>query len=427
MKNHREISAALQELSALTNKPSWSKREERRHAFLLSAISVMKSNGEVSLLDLERDEFNEESRAQGLPTVNFRNSSMPREKENEIRAWQAIIAHGTESIPEFRDMTVGSLVAQLGTYTGLGSFVPTGFYNEIFQALKHVDFLFDPDCVTMIRTSTGNPLPIPLMSDTENQAALAGEGAPLTEADITLTSHVTLGAYNFKSPYFVASIESFQDVEGAMTILELFKSFASSRWARAVGKYLVGGSGINQPSGLLTQLSALNAPTVVASGSSTNDGSSNTGVNSIGTDDLANMIQQLDPLYLASKKCFFGMNMNTFTSLLRLKDKYGRTLVDFVDGARQIFGIPIRIAPNLPNIGSASYGTIVLGDYSFFATRLVNPLNDFGFGDGVSVSTERYSELGKVGLRFFGRADGAVLWDGDSNSPCPFVVLQQHS
>jgi HK97 family phage major capsid protein len=420
-KNTKELSAAIQELSALTNKASWTKRDEKRNAFLLSAISVMKSDPDVFLLDLEQDNFNEESRAQGLPTTNFRKHGMSRAQEQEIRGWQALIQHGT--MEEIRDMSVGNLVAQLGTYTGLGSFVPTGFYGQIFQALKHADFLFDENCVTMIRTNTGNPLPVPLLSDTENVATIVNEGAPITEQDIALTGHLTLGAYNFKGPLFISSIEAWQDVEGAMTTLELFKSFSGSRFARAVGKYLVSGSGINQPNGLLTQLAALNCPTVVAAGSSSNDGSGATGANSIGSDDFANLIAELDPMYLASPKCFFGMNMQTFTSLLKLKDKYGRPLVDFVNGSRQIFGIPIRIAPNLPNIGTATFGTVVLGDWSFWATRLVNPTDD----GGVAVFRERYSELGKVGMRMFGRADGGILWSGDTNSTCPFVALVQHS
>jgi HK97 family phage major capsid protein len=203
----------------------------------------------------------------------------------------------------------------------------------------------------------------------------------------------------------------------------LFKSFSGSRWARAVGQYLVAGNGINQPNGLLTQLSALAAPTVVAAGSSANDGSAATGATSIGSDDLANMIAKLDPMYLGSSKVAFGMNLSTFTTLLKLKDQDGRPLVDFVNGARYIFGVPIKIAPNLPTIGASAYGTIVLGDWSFWATRLVNSPDD----GGVQVFTERYAEQGKVGMRMFGRADGGILWDGDVNSQCPFVVLQQHS
>lgn len=420
-KNTKELSAAIQELSALTSKTQWTKRDEKRNAFLLSAISVMKQDPDVFLLDLEQDNFNEESRAQGLPTTNFRKSGLSRAQQQEIRAWQALVQHGT--MEEIRDMGVGNLVAQLGTYTGLGSFVPTGFFNQIFQALKHVDFLFNEADVTLIRTNTGNPLPIPLLSDTENVATIQGEGSLITEEDIALTSHLTLGAYNFKGPLFISSIEAWQDVEGAMTTLELFKSFSGSRWARAVGKYLVSGSGINQPNGLLTQLAALGCPTVVAAGSSANDGTSATGATSIGSDDLANMIQQLDPMYLGSPKVAFGMNMNTFASLLKLKDKYGRPLVDFVNGARQIFGVPIKIAPNLPNVGAASFGTVVLGDWSFWATRLVNPTDD----GGVVVFREKYAELGKVGMRMFGRADGGILWTGDTNSTSPFIVLQQHS
>jgi hypothetical protein len=57
-KNTKEITRAIQELSELTNKSSWSKRDTSRNAFLLSAISVMKQDPEVTLLDMEQENFN---------------------------------------------------------------------------------------------------------------------------------------------------------------------------------------------------------------------------------------------------------------------------------------------------------------------------------------------------------------------------------
>jgi HK97 family phage major capsid protein len=260
------------------------------------------------------------------------------------------------------------------------------------------------------------------MSDTENEATPVGEGATLTEVDIASTSHLTLGAYNFKTPIFIASIEAWQDVETAATTLQLFKDFSRDRFARGAGKYLVSGSGIGQPTGLLTQLALLGAPTVVAAGSSGNTGGSETGATTVGSDDIANLIDKLDPAYLASSKCAFAMNMNTFTTLLRTKDKMGRPLVDFVNGARTLFGFNIKICPNLPNMSSATQGAIILGDWSYWATRVC-----YDADSGVAVFKERYAELGKVGMRLFARVDGGVLWTGDTNSNCPFVVLQQHS
>jgi HK97 family phage major capsid protein len=106
-----------------------------------------------------------------------------------------------------------------------------------------------------------------------------------------------------------------------------------------------------------------------------------------------------------------------------VKDKYGRPLIDWVNGAKTLFGFPIKICPSLPNIGAATFGTIVAGDWSYWMTRLVNPMDD----GGVQIFSERYSELGKVALRMVGRADGGIAWGADSNSTCPFAVLVQHS
>jgi HK97 family phage major capsid protein len=421
MKNTKEISAAIQELSALTNKAQWTKRDEKRHAFLLSAVSVMKADPDVTLLDLERNQFNEESRAQGLPVTNFRTSGMTRREEEEIRGWQTLVQHGT-SDPEFRDMTVGNPVAMLGTYTGLGFFVPTDFFPQFWKALQFVDFLFNPADVTYVQSTNGRPMTFPLVSDTENVATPVGEGATLTEADLSLTSHLTLGAFNYKTPIFISSIESWLDVTEAATMLQLFKDFSRDRFARGAGRYLVSGTGGSQPTGLLTQLSALNVPTVVASGSSANDGSSSTGATNVGTDDLAFLLDTIDPAYLQNPKTAWAMNYHTWTQLLRLKDKQGHPIVSFVDGCKSLFGFPVKICPNLPNMSASTQGAILLGDWSYWVTRVCTDQDS-----GVSVFNERYAEKGQVGMRLFARVDGGCLWDGDTSSKAPFVMLVNHS
>lgn len=417
--NLSELNVVIREMNELSSKASLNKREERRLSTLM-VFSKAIQNG-ASLQELEQEAFNDESRAAGLPVTNFRkNRTLSKEQETELRGWMALAEHGTKR--EVRDMGVGNLIAQLGTYTGLGTFVPTEFFPAFFKSLQYVDALFDENSVTFVKSTNGRPMPFPLMSDTENDAAPNTEGQLLTETDIALTSHLVLGAYSFMTPIFIASIEAWQDVETAATTLQLFKDFARDRFARASGKYLVAGSGIEQPTGLLTRLSALNVPTVVASGSSANTGGSETGQTTVGTDDIANMIQKLDPAYLASPKCAFMMNMNTFTTLLRTKDKFGRPLVDFVNGARTFFGFPIKICPNLPNMSASTQGAIVLGDWQYWATRVC-----YDETSGVQVFAERFAELGKVGMRLFARVDGGILWDGDANSNCPFVMLQQHS
>ena len=117
------------------------------------------------------------------------------------------------------------------------------------------------------------------------------------------------------------------------------------------------------------------------------------------------------------------MNMSTFVAALKLKDMRGHTLVDFTNGARTIFGVPIQICPSLPSIGASNIGVVLLGDCSFWVTRLA-----FDETSGIRVYREAPGliENFSVGLGVFARADGALLYQ-DSNAPSPFVLLAMHS
>jgi len=424
MRNTKDLTLLLQELSALTSKPRWDKRDEKRNAFLLSAVSVLKSDPNVTLQELEQDNFNEESRASGLPTVNFGSNFLSREQRQEAMGWKELIRCGTGGNREHRDMGEGApMLNQLGTYTGLGYFVPTSFYSQVFAAMKQQDAIFNDDDVTVIRTANGRPLPVPVADDTSINATVVAEAGTQSSVDFNFTGHAILGAFAYKSPRFVVSLEAFEDLDTSLTTVALFRKFASERLARGIAADLVTGVGTTTPLGLLTQLMQQGAPSVIAAGSSANTGGSETGSNSLGTPDFASAFKTLDPAYMQSSKIAWMMNMSTLGTLMRVNDKYGRPIIDFVNGARQILGIPIKICPSLPNISSAST-PVILGDWSYWATRLVV---DDNAGIAVYKEAPGLIENGNIGLRAFMRADGQLLWKGNSNGPCPFVMIQNHS
>ena len=247
-----------------------------------------------------------------------------------------------------------------------------------------------------------------------------------TSVDLYETGHVTLGSYNFSSPRFVVSMEAFQDLNvDSLTAIDLAKRFFADRLARGIGNYLINGTGSGQPTGLLTALENLGTPTVTAAGSSTNDGSSNTGANSLGSADFTAALELLDEAYASSSKCAWAMNKKTLTNVAGIVDKYGNLLdlVQFDDnGNATIFGIKVIICPSMPSIGVSNV-PVVLGDFSYFATRIVTDETS-----GVKTFTEApgLAENGKVALRTFVRADSNVLYT-DTASPSPFVQIRNHS
>ena len=118
------------------------------------------------------------------------------------------------------------------------------------------------------------------------------------------------------------------------------------------------------------------------------------------------------------------MNKKTFATVSGQLDKFGGllNLLKYVDGVPTIFGIKVIICPSMPGIG-ASNVSVVLGDFSYFATRIVT---DGTSGIKTYWEAPGLVENGKVGLQTFVRADSNVLWT-DASSPCPFVQIRQHS
>jgi HK97 family phage major capsid protein len=411
------LALLIQEASVLSRKVRLSGQEERRNAWLLASISALKQGG-TTLAELDAEQHNERAIAAGLPTVEARKKLT--EEEARATAFQALVARG-----EQRDMVEGApMLTQLGTYTGLGYFIPTGFFPTLFRALKAHDALFDEDAVTVIKSKTGAPFAVPLASDTEHTASVVSEAGSQSSVDFDSTSHATLGAYSYATDRYVVSSESFQDLDSAVSVTALANEFFQDKLARGIGADLVNGNGTGKPLGLIPSLEANGAPIVTAAGSSGNDGGAGTGANSLGTADLSSAISQLDQAYFGPKTAWM-MNRATLATLSGQLDKYGNIvrLVEYVGGVPTIFGIHVKICPSLDSIG-ASKVPVVLGDFRYWATRLVTA--DEGIGLKVYTEAPGLIERGNVGIRCFMRADGDLLWN-DSGSPSPFILVRNHS
>jgi HK97 family phage major capsid protein len=414
--NTKDLNLVLAEAAALTNKGKWTKQDEKRFAFLQTAAAAIKAG--ASLSEVEQQNHNERMRASGLPVTNFTNTSfLSREVEVEMRGWQALVNK--------RAMGEGApMLAQLGTYSSLGYFVPTNFYPELFAAMKASDCLLDEDSCTLIKSSNGRPLPVPVAGDTTVVASVISEAGSQTSVDIDSTGNVVLGAYSYSTPRFICSLEAFDDLEASFTAVGLFRQFAADRLARGISKDLVTGNGTGKTLGLIPSMEALGLPYITASGSSSNTGGSESGASSLGSGDFAAAFGEIDDAYLSSPKAAWIMNRSTLSTISNIITKYGQPLdlVKWFNGSPTIYGIPVKIAPSMDNIG-ASKTPVVLGDFSYWATRLI--VDD---ASGICVYTQAPGlvENGNVGLRCFARAHGALLFT-DTTSPAPFVAIQNHS
>jgi HK97 family phage major capsid protein len=324
------------------------------------------------------------------------------------------LTRGMNAAKEQRDLAEGApMLSHIGTYTGLGYFVPTGFVNAIEQATKYFAPLLDGSVITVMDTATGQPLPFPTSNDTSNAATIVGEAGTVNELDAT-ASQISFGAYKFTSGLVKASLELIQD--SAFDLEAWLVQRFAERWGRGLESYLTNGSGVSQPTGLLTAIAASGATPIVAAGSSANDGTSATGANSIGYADLVNLEHSVDPTYRRGAKYMF--HDQTLSALKKLVDKYGRPL--WAPGITagdpdKINGYAYVINQSMPQIG-ASNVTVAFGDMKKFIARRVKDLS-------VMKLVERYAELGQVGFVSFARIDSNLIDAGTH----PINVLQQHS
>ena len=419
MINTKELQSLLAEASELSTKPNWTKSDERRNAYLLAAISAVKSG--VSLVDINVVELNDVEDRMGVErTLIEPRSPLTREQRQHIGVWQRFIKNGKI---ESRDMTVGN--GQPAFLTGnLGSFVPLVFFNDVRAAQKNTDALFNPDVVSYVETTHGRPMQFGYYGDTENVAQLVSEGNLANEQDISSVGGVMIGAYSFRTPTFHASIEAFQDVEMAGGIVELFKKFSAERLALGVGPYLVTGQGptVKQPTGLLNAIEALEGNSVVASGSSKNTGGMETGATSVGSADIANLYYALDEAYRDSPKCAWLMSSGTLGKLAAIVTAQGLPIVQWQGPEAWILGKPVRISPSMPSIGAQNV-PILFGALDYFCVRCsVDPITRVQ----LYKETPGLVEKGKFGLRAYVRYDSALLYS-DTGSPAPIVYLQNHS
>jgi HK97 family phage major capsid protein len=235
-----------------------------------------------------------------------------------------------------------------------------------------------------------------------------------------------LGVYTYSTDRWDVSMEAVQDLQGALSISNLALRVFSSRLARGIGRdLLTGDASGNQPLGLLTALSNIGVPPVTAVGSSANTGGVETGANSIGSIDFANLVADLDSAYLDSPKAAFIMNRTTLGAVNAIVDKQGHPaeIVQYVDGQPFILGIPVKISPSMEGIGPSNI-PVLLGDFSYWATRIVTA--DDNVGLRVYREANGLIENGNVGLGCFTRAGGALLYH-DTGSPAPFAILRCHS
>jgi len=313
---------------------------------------------------------------------------------------------------ENRDGVVeGDILAQIGSYTGLGFLVPAGFVFDTENAMKYYAPLLS--IVGRLDTATGNPLPYPISNDVDQEAEVIGESQSANEGDIT-ADHIKFSSFKYSSKIVKASLELVQD--SAFNLESWLAERFAIRFGRGYQRDLTNGDGNGKPEGILPSIAASGAVPVVARGSSETSGGSETGANSIGYTDLVRLEHSVDPAYRFGAR--FMLHDTSVASLKKILDKFGRPLwvPGIAEGAPDtIIGYPYVINQAMPQIG-ASNAVVAFGDLKKYLVRVVK-------GMSVQRLTERYAEKGQVAWLAWTRLDGHLLDAGTH----PLNVLQNAS
>lgn len=279
--------------------------------------------------------------------------------------------------------------------TGLQSSTTTGGYtvaDEAMRALEEALLAYGGmrSVSTILRTSTGGPLPIPTTNDTANKGEIIAENITSNELEMTF-GQLVLDAWKYSSKYVLASMEFLQD--SSINVSEFLGRALGTRIARIQNDHFTTGSG-SQPNGIVT---AATSSSVTFSGTAT-----------VTADNLTDLIHSVDPAYRPNARFMFhdgGLKMIKKVKVLQYSgDTVGVPL--WIPGLTagqpdQILGYPYTINQSMTTPATA-VKSILFGDFSKYIIRDVREVE-------LRRLDERFAELGQVAFLAFARSDGDLL------------------
>lgn len=312
---------------------------------------------------------------------------------------------GDRGMSQAASRTLETINRELRSYTGMnvgtgsqgGYTVPIGFQRELEIKMKAYGRMRAN--ARLVNTSTGNTLDWPTMDDTANSGHWVAENAAVSQTNPSF-GQIQFFAYLGSSDQVLVSVQLLQDSAFDMEA-ELADAFGI-RLGRLTNAGYTTGTGSTQPTGLVYGIQNDTSPNIVnAIGSNSNDGiTGNTEANSVGSDDLDNLVAAVDPSY--RQDGMYMMHWKTIDFLRKLKDKYGRPLWTAGLAEKEpdrIWGYPFDWNADMDQIGAGKYPIV----FGAIKTKYI-------IRDVAGFTMVRYNELympnHQVGFQAFLRTDG---------------------
>lgn len=323
--------------------------------------------------------------------LNSRTAEQQQEMRQEaFRSWlvygpagltpeqRAVMAESRTNItPEMRALAVG--IDTAGGYT-----IPDQMVARIETAQRAFAGVRNTRA-TIVRTTSGNDIPMPTSDDTSNEGARLAENTAVGEQDITLGSKM-LRAYMYTSKLVRVSLQFLQDT-GIAGVEQWLSDRLGERIGRITGKEFITGTGNNMPEGLET-----GATLGVTAASAT----------AVTYEELIDLEHSVDPAYRTNAE--FLVSDGFLKGAKKLKDTNGNPL--WVPGIAyrepdMILGYRYAVDMGMPTPATGKI-TAYFGDFSKFHIRDVATPQLLRL-------TERYAEYLQVAFLMFSRHDSVQL------------------
>lgn len=329
-----EIKALMNEenadIDALTEEVSQmeARKKELADAFeKRNALAKAISEGEGTVIGKVKSEENQEERKMGRESAEYREAFL-----NQLR--------GAQLTEEQRNA--------LTTSTN-GAVVPTQTEDLILEKVKEYAPLLDE--ITLLNVKGQVKF---VIEDTVNEATLHTEGGEVSTSSDTFAS-ITIGGYEILKKFGIST--NLMDMS-----IDAFESWLADRLAKdiadGIGKYIIVGSGSNQPEGLggITFATTLGNEVVVSTGTS------------LSANDVWDAIGLLPGGYDANAK--FLMSKKTFfKDYAPLQDKAKNSLVTAEEKQKYILGYPVLLDERV------TQGDAYLGDFKAIYGNLANSID----------------------------------------------------
>lgn len=273
-------------------------------------------------------------------------------------------------------------VASGGGYT-----VPTELSNQIIRSMRAWGPMYDENICTEMNTTSGNPIDMPTIDDTDKEVELHEEAGAVTDdgsADAVFGKK-TLSAYTYDTKWVRFSYELGQD--SIFNFETLLGDLLGERLGRRANRELTIGTGGDAPQGIATASSL--GVTAAATAAIT-------------FDNIIDLEHSVDPAYRQSPKARYMFNDTTLGAVRKLKDNEGRYIWSAGDVQKGVpstlNGRPYSINQAMDSLAAAKR-VMVFGDFGKYYVRKVGKIVLF-------VARERFAP--DIGLLGVARFDGAL-------------------